>query len=429
MENPKSNFGKSKVEEVYMIERHIKKVIDYAIQHFPCVILTGPRQVGKSTLLSEKYDGHGFSYVTLDNSSDRLLAQNDPKTFLAIHPCPLIIDEAQKATGLFEEIEYLVNEKRRLEGNQAANGMFILSGSSRRDLLEKAKESLAGRAALLDMSPLSLSEISRQDNTPFLPDAKVLAKRSNAACLNAEYILDFIVKGQMPELYDDEGLRGSIFYSSFISTYLEKDVRDQIELKDESKFYNLLVLIASLTGQELNYDSLSKQVGVSATTVRAWVGIMTKTGIIHLLQPYYEDSWTKRMVKSPKIYFFDTGIACFLLGIDSKETLSRSFLKGRLFETFVVNEIRKSYENEGNKTNFYYYRDYAQHEVDLVFIQKGTLYAVECKFGDKHTLSEVSGFKELDATKYERGKNCIVCTADSVSALSPQVLIVPVTSI
>lgn len=412
-----------------MINRHIETAIDSSLKHFPCVVVTGPRGVGKTILWTSRYAKDGFSYVSLENFADRLLAQNDPKTFLAIHPCPLIIDEVQKATGLFEEIEYLVNEKRRLEGNQAANGMFILSGSSRRDLLEKAKESLAGRAALLDMSPLSLSEISGQDNTPFLPDAKVLAKRSNATCLNAEEILDFIVKGQMPELYDDEGLRGSIFYSSFISTYLEKDVRDQIELKDESKFYNLLVLIASLTGQELNYDSLSKQVGVSATTVRTWVGIMAKTGIIHLLQPYYEDSWTKRMVKSPKIYFFDTGIACFLLGIDSKETLSRSFLKGRLFETFVVNEIRKSYENEGNKTNFYYYRDYAQHEVDLVFIQKGTLYAVECKFGDKHTLSEVSGFKELDATKYERGKSCIVCTADSVSALSPQVLIVPVTAI
>ena len=324
-----------------MINRHIETAIDFSLKHFPCVVVTGPRGVGKTTLWANRYAKEGFSYVSLENFADRLLAQNDPKTFLAIHPCPLIIDEAQKATGLFEEIEYLVNEKRRLEGNQDANGMFILSGSSRRDLLEKAKESLAGRAALLDMSPISLSEISGQHNISFLPDPMALSQRSAVARLNAEEILDFIVKGQMPELYDDEGLRGSIFYSSFISTYLEKDVRDQIELKDESKFYNLLVLVASLTGQELNYDSLSKQVGVSATTIRTWVGIMAKTGIIHLLQPYYEDSWTKRMVKSPKIYFFDTGIACFLLGIDSKETLSRSFLKGRLFETFVVNEIRK----------------------------------------------------------------------------------------
>ena len=412
-----------------MINRHIKTVIDYSIKHFPCVILTGPRQVGKSTLLTSKYENNGFSYVTLDNTADRLLAQNDPKTFLSVHPYPLIIDEAQKATQLFEEIEYIINEKRRLEGNNAANGMFILSGSSRKDLLEKAKESLAGRAALLDMSPLSLSEILGRTNQPFISDPKSISKRCDNISINQDEILDLIVKGQMPELYDDEGLRGSVFYSSFIDTYLQKDVRDEIELKDESKFYNLIILVASLTGQELNYDNLAKQVGVSATTIKAWISIMVKTGIVHLMQPYYEESWTKRVVKTPKIYFFDTGIASYLLGIDSKETLSRSFLKGRLFETFVVNEIRKSYENAGDKTNFFYYRDYSQNEVDIVFIKKGTMHAIECKLGEKHKLSDVSGFEELEDTKYEKGKACLICTSESLSALSDKVLIVPVKSI
>lgn len=156
---------------------------------------------------------------------------------------------------------------------------------------------------------------------------------------------------------------------------------------------------------------------------------MVKTGIVHLLQPYYEYSWTKRIVKSPKIYFFDTGIACYLLGIDSKETLSRSFLKGRLFETLVINEIRKSYDNAGEKTVFYYYRDYSQHEVDLLFVKKGTLYTVEIKFGENHSLKDVSGFKELSSTQYELGKGCIVCTSESLSALSSNVLIVPIKSI
>ena len=392
------------------------------------MILTGPRQVGKTTILTKKYENNGFSYVTLDNAADRLLAQNDPKTFLSIHPYPLIIDEAQKATALFDEIEYIINEKRRLEGNSAANGMFILSGSSRRDLLEKAQESLAGRAALLDMSPLSLSEILGRDNFPYLPNPKIISERSNVS-LDQEKLLDLIVKGQMPELYDDEGLRESIYYSSFINTYLEKDVREQIELKDESKFYNLIVLVASLTGQELNYDGLAKQVGVSATTIKTWISIMAKTGIIHLLQPYYEESWTKRVVKTPKVYFFDTGIACFLLGIDSKETLSKSFLKGRMFETFVVNEIRKSYDNSGDKTNFYYYRDYAQHEVDIVFVKKGTIYAIECKLGEKHSIKDVPGFKELEGTKYEKAKLSLICASDSLSALSENILLVPVKAI
>lgn len=419
----------TKIGGLIMIERHIKEVIDYSLKHFPCVVLTGPRQVGKTTLLTEKYEGRGFSYVTLDNTPDRLLAQNDPKTFLSIHPYPLIIDEAQKATQLFEEIEYIINEKRRHEGNDAANGMFILSGSSRIDLLEKAKESLAGRVAFLDMSPLSLSEIYGRDNLPFIPDPKILSKRINNISLNQDELLGLIVKGQMPELYADKGIRGSIFYSSFISTYLDKDIRAEIDLKDESKFYNLIVLLASLTGQELNYDSLSKQVGVTATTIKSWVSVMAKTGIVHLLQPYYEESWTKRIVKSPKIYFFDTGIASYLLGIDSKETLSKSFLKGRLFETFVVNEIRKTYDNAGDKTNFFYYRDYNQNEIDIVFVKKGTIYPIECKFGETHKLSEVSGFKELKNTHYSLAKASIVCSSESISALSENVLIIPVKSI
>ena len=406
-----------------MIERHIKEVIDYSIKHFPCVIVTGPRQVGKSTLLTKKYENNGFSYVSLDDTTQRMLARNDPKTFLEIHSYPLIIDEAQKATELFDEIARIVNKKRVEEGNIAANGMYILSGSSRRDLLEKAQESLAGRAAILDMSTLSLSEIYNEPNNPFLPDPLKLSKRCQQINMNQDDLLDLIVKGQLPELYDDEGLRGSIFYSSFITTYLEKDVREQIDLKDEEKFYNLLILVASLTGQELNYDNLAKQVGVSATTIKTWLSTMIKTGIVYLLQPYYEQSWTKRVVKSPKVYFFDTGIACYLLGIDSKESLSRSFLKGRMFETFVVNEVRKSYENAGDKTKFFYYRDYSQNEVDLVFIKSGVMHCFECKFGKEHSLSDVSAFKELDDTEYEKGKGAIICTTDELSALSDKVLI------
>ncbi len=412
-----------------MIKRHIKVAIDYAIKHFPCVILTGPRQVGKTTILTDVYENAGFSYVTLDNTGEMLLAKNDPSSFLKAHPCPLIIDEAQKATELFPEIEYIINEKRRLEGNTAANGMFILSGSSRRDLLEKAQESLAGRAALLTMSTLSLSEIHGRNNLPFPPDLKAINERSASFPLDQNEMLDLIVKGQLPQLYADEELRGPLFYSSYISTYLEKDVKEQIGIKDELKFYNFLTLVASLTGQEMNYDSLAKQIGVSATTIKSWVSVLLKSGIIHLLEPYNESSWTKRIVKTPKVYFFDTGVACYLLGIDSSESLARSFLKGRLFETFAINEIMKTYDNIGEKTAFYYYRDYAQREVDLIFVKKGALYAVECKFGAKHSLSEVSGFKGLDESKYEKGVRCILCNAEQLSALSKDVLVVPIKSV
>ena len=412
-----------------MIERHITKAIDFAIEHFPCTVLTGPRQVGKTTLLDKKYRTKGFSYVTLDNSADRLLAKNDPKSFLELHPCPLIIDEAQKAVELFPELEHLINEKRRLEGNDSANGMYILSGSSRRDLLEKAKESLAGRAAILDMSSLSINEIYDRENTPFVPNVSIFSKKLKQKVLSQDEILKLIVKGQLPALYDDQILQSPIFYSSYIDTYLDKDIKEQIEIKDELKFYNLLTLVASLTGQELVYENLAKQVGVSANTIKSWISIMSKTGVIYLLQPYYEESWTKRVVKRPKIYFFDTGVACHLLGIDSKETLKKSFLKGHLFETLVVNEIRKTYMNDGEKIKIFYYRDSNQNEVDFVLIRNGTIYCFDAKFGKEFNLGDVSSFKELNDTKYEKGKGAIICTSEQISALSEKVLVVPISAI
>lgn len=412
-----------------MIERHITKAIDFAIEHFPCTVLTGPRQVGKTTLLDKKYRTKGFSYVTLDNSADRLLAKNDPKSFLELHPCPLIIDEAQKAVELFPELEHLINEKRRLEGNDSANGMYILSGSSRRDLLEKAKESLAGRAAILDMSSLSINEIYDRENTPFVPNVSIFSKKLKQKVLSQDEILKLIVKGQLPALYDDQTLQSPIFYSSYIDTYLDKDIKEQIEIKDELKFYNLLTLVASLTGQELVYENLAKQVGVSANTIKSWISIMSKTGVIYLLQPYYEESWTKRVVKRPKIYFFDTGVACHLLGIDSKETLKKSFLKGHLFETLVVNEIRKTYMNDGEKIKIFYYRDSNQNEVDFVLIRNGTIYCFDAKLGKEFNLGDVSSFKELNDTKYEKGKGAIICTSEQISALSEKVLVVPISAI
>ena len=412
-----------------MIQRHITKAIDFAIEHFPCTILTGPRQVGKTTLLDKKYRVNGFSYVTLDNSADRLLAKNDPKSFLEKHPYPLIIDEAQKAVELFPELEHIINEKRRLEGNHFANGMYILTGSSRRDLLEKAKESLAGRVAILDMSSLSINEIYNRENTPFIPEVSAFVKKLNQKSLSQDEVLKLIIKGQLPELYDDEKLQNPVFYSSYVDTYLDKDIKNQIDLKDELKFYNLLTLVASLTGQELVYENLAKQIGVSANTVKSWISIMSKTGVIYLLQPYYEESWTKRVVKRPKIYFFDTGVACHLLGIDSKETLEKSVFKGHLFETLVVNEVRKTYMNGGDNIKIFYYRDSNQNEVDLVIIRSGTLHCFECKFGKEFKLSDVSAFKELDDTKYEKGKGAIICTADEISALSDKILIVPVSAI
>ena len=408
-----------------MIPRHISKLIDYSLDHFPCTILTGPRQVGKTTLLDKVYVPKGYSFISLDNSSDRLLAQNDPKSFLELHPYPLIIDEAQKAPELFPELERIINEKRRLSGSNNANGLYILSGSNRKELLEEAKESLAGRASIINMSPFSVSELYFRDNQPFIPDIAQLSKNVSKGLLNQDQILELIVKGELPQLYDDDNLQSSLFYSSYITTYMEKDIRELINLKDELKFHNLLTLVVSLTGQELVYENIAKEIGVSANTIKQWISVMAKTGIIYLLQPYYENSIKKRIVKRPKIYFFDTGLACYLLGIDSKETLSNSFLKGRLFETFVFNEILKSYSNSGEDIKLYYYRDSNQKEVDFVLIKNGTIHCMECKFGQEHSLRDVSNFRELKDSQFIKGKGAIICTSTEISALSSDVLVIP----
>ena len=412
-----------------MIPRHIKKVVDYSIKHYPCVIITGARQVGKTTLLSNEYANKGFTYVSLDNSADRKLAKNDPKSFLELHPHPLIIDEVQKAPELFPEIEYIINEKRRKEGHSLSNGLFILTGSSRKELLEQTKESLAGRVALINMSTLSLSEIHNRGNIPFEVNSKNIVKRSSEIKMNQSDLLDLIVKGELPGLYDDPKLRKPIFYDSYISTYLEKDVREQVALKDELKFREFLTLVASNTGQELVYENIARMLSVSANTIKIWIKILERGGIVYLLQPYFEYSWNKRIVKRPKLYFFDTGVACFLLGIDSKETLNNSFLKGALFETFIINEIRKTYLNDGEETKLYYYRDSYQKEVDLVLVKSGSIHAIEIKFGKEHNLNDVKSFKELSDSKLNKGKGGIICTIDSLSALKEDILLIPFTAI
>ncbi len=412
-----------------MIPRIIINTIENARQHFPCVLVTGPRQVGKSTLIRNAYEGNGYNYVSLDDTLEKNLAIGDPRTFLEIHPWPVVIDEAQKAPELFPEIERIINEQRSRKGNKDSAGMFIITGSSRHQLLEKAEESLAGRVGIINMDALSISEIAGRQNIPFLTDISKTASRKTDTSFEFENIFDYVVNGGLPQLYDDPDTPRDIFFSSYISTYIEKDLREILEVKDEVKFINFMRLLASNTGQELIYDNYAKEIGIDATTVKAWISALNKTGIIYLLQPYNEQSIKKRIVKRPKMYFFDTGLAAYLSGIDTRNTLVRSFLKGRFFETFVINEIRRSFQNEGIQIDYYYYRDNNQNEIDLVYVRDGEIHMIEIKAGTSFTVSSVKGFKQLDNTAFIKGKNAIVCTADKVSALTDGTLLIPVSTI
>lgn len=412
-----------------MIKRFIQSSIEEAIMHFPVVLLTGPRQIGKSTILYNSFLAKGFNYVSLDDSLELMMAKSDPKSFLDVHKIPLIIDEAQKAPELFKEIEHIVNKSRLENGNLKSNGMYILSGSQRKKLLDESEESLSGRVGILDMSNLSLNEILGMENSLFEIDLIKCANKSQRYYLNDKKAFEYIVRGFFPVLYDDINLKSQLFYSSYITTYLEKDLRDILNINDKFKFLNFLRLLASNTGEELVYDNYSKQVSVSTNTIKSWIAALVKTAVIYLVQPYNEESIVKRVVKRPKMYFFDTGLAAYLCGVDSAETLERSFLKGRFFETFIINEIRKSFMNSGIMQELYYYRDSEQNEVDLILIRNGEISCVEIKSGQNFNASSTKGFKKLEASKLEHAKNAIICTVDKVSILNDGTLLLPISSI
>ena len=412
-----------------MIERNIEIIIEDTIKHYPITLVTGPRQIGKSTLLYNSFLNKGYTYISLDDSLEYAMAKSDPKTFLELHRAPLIIDEAQKAPELFPELEKIVNESRLKKGNKESNGLYILSGSQRQKLLDESKESLSGRVAILDMSNLSLSEINNRNNIPFNVNLNSISSRINDYYIDETQAFKYIVRGFFPVLYDDLGMKSQLFYSSYLRTYLEKDLRELIAINDEIKFINFMKILASNTAEELVYDNYSKQVGVVTNTIKSWVSALVKTGIIYLVEPYNEESIVKRVVKRPKMYFFDTGLAAYLCGVDSPETLQRSFLKGRFFETFIFNEIRKSYLNNGELQELFYYRDSDQNGIDFVLIRNGILSCIEIKTGQSFNASNTKGFKKLKNTKFEKGKNAIICTADKISVINDGTYILPVSSI
>ena len=412
-----------------MIKRHIEKVITEAIKHFPVILVTGPRQIGKSTLLYNSFLSKGFSYVSLDDQLELLTAKSDPRSFLEIHQSPIIIDEAQKAPELLLEIERIVNKSRLEKGNKESNGLYILSGSQRKVLLDEAKESLSGRVGIIDMNNLSINEIMESDEGPFTLDLSNLNKRANRFYINESEAFQYIVRGFFPVLYDDTKMNTQLFYSSYITTYIEKDIKELINISDEIKFIKFLRILASNIGQELIYENYSNQVGVSANTIKSWIATLEKTAVIYLVEPYNDESIVKRVVKRPKMYFFDTGLAAYLCGIDSAETLNNSFLKGRFFEAFIFNEIKKAYMNAGIDQKLYYYRDTDQNEIDMIIIRNGEISCIEIKTGKNFNLSDVKAFKKFENSKYKNNKNAIICTVEKISALDEKTFILPISSI
>lgn len=411
-----------------MIERTIYKEITKTVKNKAVTVITGARQVGKTTLCVLLQKEMGFGYVSLANVLDRQAAKNDPMEFLSLHPAPCIIDEIQKAPELFDCLEGVVDEQIR-QGRKRS--LYVLTGSQAYKLMKGVTESMAGRVGLISMEPLSMSEIHRVEEVPFSIDLARASQRCETYVIETSDLYDHIVRGFYPELYDNPELETAPFYADYLATYLEKDVSDFIELRHKQKFVDLMTVLASLTGQELIYENLSRHVGIDQKTVQSWISVLLAGNIIHLLQPYHEESVTKRVVRRPKVYFSDTGLACYLARVGSRETLIHSYLKGPMVETYIVNEIIKSYKNNRKdaEASFYYFRTFDQNEIDLVILSEGRLTLVECKAGETFQARDVKAFRLLQGTRYEIDKGAIVCTTRSIYPIGENAYALPVTAI
>lgn len=332
-----------------MIERNITAKLNLLATKFPIVTLTGARQCGKSTLLKSCFPS--YRYVSLEDIDIRQMALEDPRGFLMNFGSKTIIDEVQYAPNLFSYIQTKVDEENNV-------GMYILSGSQNFLLMQQISQSLAGRTAILKLAPFSISELKK-------------------ASLLPEDINNWIFTGGYPRIYD-MNIHPSDFYPNYIQTYIERDVRQLKELANLSKFIRFLKLCAARVGQLLNVSALANESEITVPTANSWLSVLETSYVVYLLKPYF-NNYNKRLVKSPKLYFYDTGLASSLLGLDDVSQLSTHYLRGGLFENMVISEYLKNSYAEGKEPQMYFWRDSNQNEVDLLIERSGDLYAVEIK--------------------------------------------------
>jgi len=402
--------------------RHIESVAVRIAKRKPVIVLTGARQVGKSTMLKETFGG--LHYATLNSPLVRQSAKENPSLFFEVNRPPVIVDEIQKAAELFEYIKDIVDEDK-------AKGQFYLSGSQSMKLMRNVSESLAGRAGVVKMLGLSMRELDLlQYREPFLPTAAHLeAMEAQRGGFDYAKITQRVHKGFFPELYETESdLKDwNDYCSSYFQTYIEKDIKDVLNIQDESAFIKFVRAAASLSGELLNLKTLGEICGKDSKTVKAWLSVLESGGLIYLLEPYY-NNFNKRMIKTPKLYFLDSGLACWLLGWNTPEQLTSGAMWGHIFESFVFAEILKSYYNDGLvKPPLYYYRDKEKNEIDLLIENGDTLYPVEIKTTGDPKKSMVSAFDCLrDIPAKKRGSGAVICLAKERLPLTEDVWIVPV---
>ena len=401
------------------IKRDIEDKIISLSKEYSCILITGPRQVGKTTVLRQLMDDNR-EYVTLDDMDERSLAKRDPAMFLQIHSTPIMIDEVQYAPELFSYIKMEIDKG-------AEPGTYWLTGSQAFKLMELAQESLAGRVAILHMSSLSQHEIYGSGNcTPFTLDLGALKARetTNAPADIAE-IYDRIWKGSMPGLASGKFSDRDVFYSSYLQTYIDRDVKEQVQLADPLLFRDFVRAAACRAGQMLNVHDIAQDVGVSDDTAKRWLQVLEKSDVIFLLRPY-SNNLLKRTVKTAKMYFFDTGLVAYLTRYSTPDILANGAINGAILENFVVSELLKSYHNNAKECLLWYYRDSNSNEIDMVIESDGMLHPLEIKRSVNPGSELISAFKLLDKASVPRGNGAILCMRPKLSAINSDNYIVPI---
>lgn len=407
------------------ITRHMEKPVMELNEQYPVLLLTGPRQVGKTTMLEHliEVEGKGRKKVSLDDLTLRELAKTDPKMFFQLYQPPLLIDEVQYAPELFPYIKIMVDERHQ-------PGDFWLTGSQLFKMMEGVQESLAGRVALLHLSPLSQSEImKRPPEPPFSLELPLLSERQNGRqMLNTPEVFQRIHQGGMPALVTGTYSNASIFYSSYIDTYMERDVRRLSNDIDSLKFLRFLRSVAARTSQQVNYKGIADDAEIDQTTAKNWLHVLEALGIIFLLEPY-SNNVLKRTVSTPKLYFYDSGIVCYLTRWSSPDTAMEGAMSGALLENYTVAEIIKTYQNAGQEPFLYYYRDKDAREIDLILERDGKLFPIEIKKMASPPKKLTKVFDLIDKSPLQRGTGAILCMADQLGAFDQNNLIVPISLI
>ena len=417
------------------IERNITEYLKNTVKSSLVTLVTGSRQVGKSTLIRHSFPE--YNYVTFDNIEALELARNDVKAFFKKYKYPLIIDEFQYAPNILSEIKLIVDEikyenlnnkktkvsKNNLTKKNKSYGYFILTGSQRFESMKNIKESLAGRVSIINLYGLTNREIKKDKVKAFLPD-KI---DGNYKYKNSKNIFEKIYKGSFPEIQDISDDMIDNFFENYINTYIERDVKNIINISDKIKFIKFVRNLAARTSQELNMTDICNGIDITIATGNKWLSLLEDTNLIYLLPPYFNNA-INRIIKRPKIHFMDTGLASYLAGYHSIEAIERSAYAGSIFETYVVSEIIKSHVNAGLniKDKFYYIRNSNNVEIDLIMNINNTFYPIEIKKSHTPDKSCIKNFSLLHKSKVKTGNGIVICDRNDCMPIDSENMMIPV---